>query len=52
MLQLVLMRHPGHVFSRDQLMDAVSNGASVEVELADSGEGLDRDDPERVFEPF
>jgi signal transduction histidine kinase len=31
---------------------AVSNGTTLEVEVADSGEGLDPGDHERVFEPF
>jgi signal transduction histidine kinase len=31
---------------------AESNGSTVEVEVADTGEGLDPDDRERAFEPF
>jgi signal transduction histidine kinase len=31
---------------------AVSNEATVEIEVADTGEGLHPDDRERVFEPF
>ncbi len=31
---------------------AESNGAGVEIEVADSGEGLSREDRERAFEPF
>jgi signal transduction histidine kinase len=31
---------------------AESNSAGVEIEVADSGHGLSRDDRERAFEPF